>query len=130
MYSLIIEIDQYTKNEYILSQAKYLIGKHPLCNLVISDPFVSRFHCTLVLKPPDEHHDTPYYVIVDGLLLSDQKSTNGTWLNSKLVTKVTEISHQDTITFGNNRIYPRATFIVIKNQEEEKDNDTFATERK
>lgn len=107
-----------------LTAAIYLIGKHFSCDILVLDRYVSRQHCTLILLPPDKNNLTPYYSIVDGVLMATHsKSTNGTWINGKKITNLTQLNHQDTITFGPYE-YPKAVFTA--DNSEIKDDGTFS----
>lgn len=130
MYSLIIEIDEFSKVEKEIYLSKYVIGRNSkMCDIVIADRFVSSRHCTLINMSPDDFHSLSYYAIIDGVLLSDIESRNGTWVNGKSVKRLTELHHQDVITFGNDRQYPRIVFNIKNNDDKEYGTGTFSAER-
>jgi pSer/pThr/pTyr-binding forkhead associated (FHA) protein len=106
-----------------LNLVTYIIGRHSSCNILILDKFVSRWHCTLVLMPPDKYCRVPYYSLMDGLVMGE-KSGNGTWVNGKII-NYASLKHQDTITFGNPQEYPYAVF-TTDSLEEKPDDGTFS----
>lgn len=110
-YQLLIHLDDkhppITQNLHL---ATYVLGRNSTCNILILDQYISRWHCTLVLMPPTKTNPIPYYLIVDGLLLSETKSTGGTWVNGHKVNSA-KLNDKDTITFGS-RPYPKAMFIA------------------
>lgn len=57
------EDDWKTYKEYQLTEASYTIGRSDKCDIVLPFPFISRFHCVLILH--DELND---YMIRDGSL--------------------------------------------------------------
>lgn len=105
-----------------LCLATYVLGRNRSCDILILDKHVSRWHCTLVLMPPDKDSPIPYYLMVDGILMTGTKSTGGIWVNGWRVNNI-KLNHQDAITFGS-RPYPKAIF--ISEISEIKDDGTFS----
>lgn len=106
MYSLNIVSAENSKS---LTLSKSLtIGRHSLCGLTISFEFISRWHCALILMPPDRECDRPYFKVKDGELLG-KPSINGTWVNGERVS-LTRLHHQDVITFSQFSVFPRVEF--------------------
>jgi hypothetical protein len=66
-----------------------LIGRHESCDVVLSDPSVSRRHARLVFR--------------DGWVLQDLASTNGTILNGNRVGR-SELRPGDLLVVGNQRL--------------------------
>lgn len=92
---LIIEDDK-GRNEFVLKDSLYFIGKSPESHLRLLSPFVSRRHATLERQ---HNRDGTYsYKIIDGDL-NGKRSANGIFING---TKVTEhiLKDQDVIIFG------------------------------
>jgi pSer/pThr/pTyr-binding forkhead associated (FHA) protein len=94
---------------YRLEKSNYILGRHSSCDILILDKFVSLYHCTLVLMPPDMENPKPYYMVFDGVILENRPSKNGTWVNNKRI-KNQKLSHQDTITFGSSKPFPNSVF--------------------
>lgn len=97
--------------DYTLEKSTYVLGRHSSCDILILDQFLSRYHCTLILMEASKGRNQPHYIIYDGLLLSQERSRNGVWVNGKRVEILQELSHQDVITFGS-RSYPKAIFTI------------------
>lgn len=49
-----------------------VFGRSPEADIVLSDPKISRIHCSLIIRP-------------DGIYLEDHNSTNGTFVNDKCI---------------------------------------------
>jgi pSer/pThr/pTyr-binding forkhead associated (FHA) protein len=96
---------------YILEKSTYVLGRHSSCDILILDRFLSRYHCTLILMEPSSTCKQPCYIIYDGLLLSQERSRNGIWVNGERVKVLRELNHQDVITFGS-QSFPKAIFII------------------
>lgn len=104
-----------------------IIGRHSSANIVLPKKFISRYHCTLVLMPPDDSVSIPYYLIRDGQLLGD-RSQNGTWVNKNPVVQAT-LKHQDIITFAQGQLFPQVIFLGDEGNYEGTDKDTTPHER-
>jgi DNA-binding NtrC family response regulator len=68
-------------------QARYAVGGAPACDLVLDDPFVSRYHCFFQSVPDGRWH------------VRDAGSTNGTFVNGQRVEAV-EIVPGNHISLG------------------------------
>jgi len=77
------------------SQARFIIGREPACDMTLLDQTVSRWHASL--KRED-----------DGWLLTDLGSTNGTRLNGWRVNVPIVVSPGDLVSFG------AATFVLTE----------------
>lgn len=64
-------------------KSRWVIGRSSGCDIVINNPGVSRFHCTIVITKQKE--ETPEYLIIDGLLGKGEGSRFGVWKNGKAV---------------------------------------------
>lgn len=69
------------------SEHLYVLGRAPGCDLMLTDPTVSRNHAQLRHSP-------------DGWVLTDLDSTNGTRVNGWRVTKPEPVRPGDLVTFG------------------------------
>ncbi|HEY5949812.1 MAG TPA: FHA domain-containing protein, partial [Kofleriaceae bacterium] len=83
-YSLQV-LDQSAAN-VTLGARPVVVGAQASCDLVLSDPQVSRRHAELAITP-------------DGIRLKDLGSTNGTWYQGTRVTEVV-VPAGSTIKFG------------------------------
>ena len=101
------------------AKAQITIGRSSLANIEIKSTYVSRHHCSLILM--EKEQDLFYW------LLRDNKSSNGTWVNSKRI-KLHPLKHQDVITFYGNSHYPNVTFVNLAEGKEDSSNDTGAYE--
>ena len=75
-------------NVYALKVGVNSLGRLADCNVIVTDPQVSRRHCVLVVHPD---HSCEVY---------DQDSTNGTYLNGERVKCLTLIEAGDIIRVG------------------------------
>ncbi len=80
------------------------MGRSNTCEVVITDPLVSRQHCQIILG-------------MGGISLRDLASTNGTFLNGTRVTE-SPLRTQDVISIGGTRL--RFALEVTKDTEESK----------
>lgn len=80
------------------------MGRSNTCEVVITDPLVSRQHCQIILG-------------MGGISLRDLASTNGTFLNGARVTE-SPLRNQDVISVGGTRL--RFAVEVTKDTEESK----------
>ena len=76
--------------EFEVKASKVLIGRAPLNDLVMENPYVSKYHAMLIFD-----NNTMYLV--------DLKSANGVYVNSHRV-RTTVLRHLDVIEIGNRRI--------------------------
>jgi hypothetical protein len=71
--------------------AELRLGRNPDCELLLSDPQASRLHARLRPTP-------------DGVLLTDEGSTNGTRVNGKRIRGSALLRDGDTIAIGGIRL--------------------------
>jgi ABC-type multidrug transport system ATPase subunit/ABC-type multidrug transport system permease subunit len=71
----------------VLSDMPVTLGRDPKCELVVLDPLVSRFHARVTAAGK-------------AWRLEDLDSTNGTFLNSRRLTRPTQLNPGDTIGVG------------------------------
>lgn len=69
-------------------EGERLFGRSPECNFPLQDPEVSRRHATVYVSPR-------------GLVVRDEGSANGTFVNGQRIEAPTVLSHNDTIRMGN-----------------------------
>ncbi len=72
----------------VLDNAGVVVGRHADCDLVISDPLLSRKHCSINI---DEDGD---------FCLEDLNSTNSTFLNSRKLGGKSKLHYGDRIVMG------------------------------
>ena len=81
-----------TNKTHELTVAKEaLIGRNPGCDVVVPKPMVSSVHCILTRDK-------------DKLMVEDNNSTNGTFLNGKPLKHVVEVKNNDMLTLGDRQI--------------------------
>lgn len=73
--------------EHRFNQAEIIIGRDPICNLVINDSTVSSQHARL------SYHHNQWWV-------EDLNSKNGTWLNEDSVSRAVVLAANDRIRCG------------------------------
>ncbi len=86
---LIVESGKTSQREYILVREKTTIGRHPECNIAISDISMSRHHVEIDKFP-------------EGFRIRDLDSGNGTMLNGYRI-RVGQLRNNDTIEIGSIR---------------------------
>ncbi len=86
---LIVESGKTNQREYILVREKTTIGRHPECNIAISDISMSRHHVEIDKFP-------------EGFRIRDLDSGNGTMLNGYRI-RVGQLRNNDTIEIGSIR---------------------------
>ena len=79
--------DDDSKEEFILGEKQFYIGRKENNDLVIADESISRIHAYISY---DRHRH----------IIHDANSLNGTYINKKLIDKQ-ELKHGDKILFGN-----------------------------
>lgn len=92
---LIIEDDK-GRQEVILRDAMYAVGRSPECDIRLRSQFVSRHHATLLRCLRAD--GSSYYRIVDGDNKSN-RSVNGLLINGKK-TPTHDLKHGDEVVFG------------------------------
>ena len=70
--------------QYDLSQEKYVLGRHPECDIVVDTGAVSRYHAQVL------HEEGRFFV-------EDLKSRNGTFVNGKMINGREALTHGDVI---------------------------------
>ena len=70
--------------QYDLSQEKYVLGRHPECDIVVDTGAVSRYHAQVL------HEEGRFFV-------EDLKSRNGTFVNGKMINGRESLTHGDVI---------------------------------
>lgn len=91
-----------------LDLQEYRIGRSQLCDVCITEKFISRFHCTLILLPPEEPDFAYKYLLWDGVPMQSH-STGGTWVNGKRVNSKI-LKSGDIISFSEFKEYPHLVF--------------------
>jgi len=107
MARLILSMNGQNMAEYNMSKERYTIGRLPDNDVRIDNPTVSGHH-SLIIN------------ILNDSFLEDLNSTNGTYVNGKLIKKHA-LQHGDVVTVGKHQL----RYIDAVNDEEE-DDDEFA----
>jgi len=105
MARLILSLDGQVLAEYNMSKERYTIGRLPDNDVRIDNPAVSGHH-SLIIN------------ILNDSFLEDLNSTNGTYVNGKLIKKHA-LQHGDTITIGHHQLR------FVDQQATEDDQDEF-----
>ncbi len=90
MARLILSLDSQVLAEYNMSKERYTIGRLPDNDVRIDNPAVSGHH-SLIIN------------ILNDSFLEDLNSTNGTYVNGKLIKKHA-LQHSDVITIGHHQL--------------------------
>ena len=104
MARLILSLDGHTMAEYNMNKERYTIGRLPDNDIRIDNPAVSGHH-SLIIN------------ILNDSFLEDLNSTNGTYVNGKLIKKHA-LQHGDIVTVGHHQL----RFV-----EEDEQQDEFQT---
>lgn len=107
MARLILSIDGQVMAEYNMSKERYTIGRLPDNDVRIDNPTVSGHH-SLIIN------------ILNDSFLEDLNSTNGTYVNGKLIKKHA-LQHGDVVTVGKHQLR-----YVDASAEESEHDDEFA----
>lgn len=79
-------------SEILKSKNEIIIGRDSSCDLVLSDPYVSRRHCRIFKE------NQRYFV-------EDLNSTNGTFINNIRLRKIQELKENDELILGFQVLY-------------------------
>ena len=90
MARLILSLDNQVLAEYNMTKERYTIGRLPDNDVRIDNPAVSGHH-SLIIN------------ILNDSFLEDLNSTNGTYVNGKLIKKHA-LQHSDVITIGHHQL--------------------------
>ncbi len=105
MARLILTLDGQVLAEYNMTKERYTVGRLPDNDVRIDNPAVSGHH-SLIIN------------ILNDSFLEDLNSTNGTYVNGKLIKKHA-LQHGDTITIGRHQLR------FVDQQASEEDQDEF-----
>ena len=105
MARLILSLDSQVLAEYNMNKERYTIGRLPDNDIRIDNPAVSGHH-SLIIN------------ILNDSFLEDLNSTNGTYVNGKLIKKHA-LQHADVITVGHHQLR------FVDQRAEEVDQDEF-----
>ncbi len=105
MARLILSLDSQVLAEYNMNKERYTIGRLPDNDVRIDNPAVSGHHALIIN-------------ILNDSFLEDLNSTNGTYVNGKLIKKHA-LQHGDVITVGHHQLR------FVDNQASENEPDEF-----
>ena len=109
MARLILSLGGQVLAEFNMTKERYTVGRLPDNDIRIDNPAVSGHH-SLVIN------------ILNDSFLEDLSSTNGTYVNGKLIKKHA-LQHGDVITVGHHQL----RFVETVAEEEEQEEDEFAS---
>ncbi|HEC28363.1 MAG TPA: FHA domain-containing protein [Gammaproteobacteria bacterium] len=75
-------------DKHYLSAGKHSLGKSADADIVLLDPFASKFHAELIVSN-------------EGIYVQDLKSTNGTWVDGSKINKNHPLLHNESFNIGN-----------------------------
>jgi hypothetical protein len=107
MARLILSLNGQTMAEYNMTKERYTIGRLPDNDVRIDNPTVSGHH-SLIIN------------ILNDSFLEDLNSTNGTYVNGKLIKKHA-LQHGDVVTVGKHQL----RYVDSDAVEEDEDDDEF-----
>src|SRR5512142_1311942 len=87
-WELIVQSPDTERTELVIKPGKSTLGRMPDHDIVIADEAASRTHATLVLDDSDQ------------LVLRDEGSTNGTFVNGRQITAPQVLNHNDQVRIG------------------------------
>lgn len=94
MIELLIEDSRGNIVTHQLGEGRHTLGKSPDSDLVLMDPYVSRYHADLL-------------VTRTGMFIIDMDSTNGIWSQGKRIKKILKINHGEVFTLGRMKLQTR-----------------------
>jgi len=103
MARLILSLDGQVLAEYNMNKERYTVGRLPDNDVRIDNPAISGHH-SLVIN------------ILNDSFLEDLNSTNGTYVNGKLIKKHA-LQHSDVITIGHHQL----RFVDVQSNDDEQD---------
>lgn len=103
MARLILSLDGQVLAEYNMNKERYTIGRLPDNDVRIDNPAISGHH-SLIIN------------ILNDSFLEDLNSTNGTYVNGKLIKKHA-LQHSDVITIGHHQL----RFVDVQSNDNEQD---------
>jgi pSer/pThr/pTyr-binding forkhead associated (FHA) protein len=103
MARLILSLDGQVLAEYNMNKERYTVGRLPDNDVRIDNPAISGHH-SLIIN------------ILNDSFLEDLNSTNGTYVNGKLIKKHA-LQHSDVITIGHHQL----RFVDVQSNDDEQD---------
>lgn len=88
MMELHIQDGNGNTNKHCLTVGRHSLGKSPDADIVLQDPFASKYHAELIVSNK-------------GILVQDLKSTNGTWVEGNKIGKNHSLLHNESFNIGN-----------------------------
>ncbi len=88
MIELYVQHENGQSVRHDLNAGKHCMGKATDADIVLTDPFASKYHAEL-------------HVTLDGVFINDLGSTNGTWMNDNKISDNKLLSDGDTFNIGN-----------------------------
>src|SRR5262245_7419638 len=79
-----------------------IVGRHPECEIVLTDPMSSRRHCRVERSP------------AGGFMAEDNGSANGTLLNGEPLRARTMIKNGDTLQIGSTLLVLRVEIVASR----------------
>ena len=87
LYGLKIESGSRQGNVLFLGEGEYSLGRDITCSIILSDTKISLVHASLISNK-------------DGLFISDEGSTTGTYINDKAIGEQVKLRDNDRIRLG------------------------------
>ena len=94
MIELLIEDPRGNMITHQLGEGRHTLGKSPNSDVILMDPYVSRYHADFLVTPT-------------GMFIIDMNSKNGIWSEGKRVKKILKINHGVIFTLGKLQLQTR-----------------------
>lgn len=94
MIELLIEDPRGNMISHQLGEGRHTLGKSPKSDVVLMDPYVSRYHADLL-------------VTRTGMFIIDMNSTNGVWTKGKRIRQILKFNHGEVFTLGKLQLQTR-----------------------
>lgn len=92
-------IDDVVATRFELDKAQMMIGRHPDCDIQITDTAVSARHALIEVEP------NPHLDGVVDIFISDNSSTNGSFVNDEPVSGRRRLCNNDVVRLAWNSFY-------------------------
>ncbi|AFZ46388.1 diguanylate cyclase/phosphodiesterase with PAS/PAC sensor(s) [Cyanobacterium stanieri PCC 7202] len=124
---LTIEYDNKQKS-IVLNNEVYSIGRHSSNTIVIHDPTISRYHCTILPVKYKENKDKKVFWIIDGDLKGN-RSANGLYVNGNKCLSH-ELKSGDAIYIGGQKVFASYSLVDSSGYDDDDKTQPLTIEQK